>query len=97
MGTTPVEVAITPFGSVATHSDLGMALKEGSNADAIVETSENTSRVIATPLKAKEPFKDFLRYVVAQELGQVNGDVKYAQTRNHAVPNIFSMRCINNH
>ena len=48
-----------------------------------METSDNGSRFIATPQKVKEPFKYFLRYVVAQELGQVDGDVKYAQTRNY--------------
>lgn len=66
MDTTLVEVAITPTG----------------NADAVVEGSETTSRFIATPLKTKEPFKTFLRYIAAQELGQVNGDVKYAQTQD---------------
>lgn len=95
METTLVEVAITPSGSVAKHSDLRTALRETSNADAVVENPETTSRFIATPLKTKEPFKGFLRYIAAQELGQADGDVKYAQKRNYSAPLLCSRRYSN--
>lgn len=65
MGNTPVEVAMTPFG----------------NADSVVRSPSDGRSYLAMPYTTHEAFNDFLDHVVAREMHQQPGNVRYAQTR----------------
>lgn len=65
MGNTPVEVAMTPFG----------------NADSVVQSPSDGHSYLAMPYTTREVFNDFLDDVVAREMHQQPGNVRYAQTR----------------
>ena len=87
--TSAVNVAITPYGSVARWLGNRSGLKEGGltgaphrNADAPMTDPVDGRRYFVTPLERCEDFGDFLRYVRGQEWDRASGAaVKYAQTR----------------
>ena len=65
MGDKPIEVAITPFG----------------NADSVVQSPSDGDSYLAMPYTTHEAFDEFLDHVVAREMHQQPGNVRYAQTR----------------
>lgn len=84
MGSTSVEVAVTPLGSASflvTHQRV--VFRGCRNADSIVRSHTDGLLYLAMPLKIHEPFNIFLNHLTAQELHHEQGNVRYAQTRTY--------------
>ena len=82
MGSTSVEVAVTPLGSALPLMTYRRVSFRGCrNADSIVRNHTDGLLYLAMPLKICEPFNIFLDHLIAQELYHEQGNVRYAQTR----------------
>ncbi|KAI9831337.1 MAG: hypothetical protein M1819_005111 [Sarea resinae] len=74
MGDQEVNVAITPLG----------------NADSVTLDHGNNCTYFVKPLERTEPFNKVLSYIRRQELEDLPGVIKYAQTQNDNLPNEYA-------